>query len=607
MTFLNPYSLFGLLLVSVPVIIHLWFRKRLKKILFSSLLFLKNAEERRLKWLKLREILILICRCGFVATLFLALARPQLKSTFLKNRLASVYLIIDNSWSMAYGNNFSRMIEIAQNIIMRYSANSEFFVVPLCPQEELEEPFWTNRNGALQILKKIRLTYYSGQLKDVLMKYPIKDHRFPAEYLYLGDGQELVFKNLNPGDLRNFFWIKFPSGSNICITQVSLPDPITIPVDKYQLLVNIENFSHHNWRGTVEITANDFDIKQECKIPANEDLNLLFTLPIKIQRGIVIISEDSLTPDNRFFFSKSIPHKINLLLVGVDIYLTYALRPADRINSAFNIDGVNNLVGIDPRKYDVVILNGIKEISEGEAVRLETFLGQRNTGIIIFLGDELGENLKRFITRNLPIDILERVKLRGYATIDFLDFDYQPFSIFKETSGFRNIKFFEFFRTIANNGIRAKLSGNNPLVICNKNFSVVTTKFIEKNTDIMFHPFYIPFLHRMIYGAINRNPDNEYRIGDKIDTTKILKGHDGEYINKSELAIPGFYTLSGETIGVNIIPEEGNLKSLGEAGAKSLDIRLIDLEKISDRSDLSPFFLFCALVLILLEMILLVL
>ncbi len=606
MTFLNPYYLFGLLFTSVPVIIHLWFRKRLKKIYFSSLLFLKSAEEKRLQWLRLREILILILRCSFVAALFLSLARPQLRSTLFKNRLASVYLILDNSWSMAYGNNFNRMIEIARDIILRYSVNSEFFVVPLCPQEELGEPFWTDRIGALKILEGIKITHYSGQLKALFLRHPIREHRFPVEYLYLGDGQELVFQGLNPEDLRNLFWIKIPSGSNICITRVSLPDPITIPVDRYQLLVNIKNFSPHNWRGWVEITANDFDSKQECEIPADGDLDLLFTLPIEIGRGIVSISEDSLTPDNRYFFSKSIPQKIRVLLVGIDRYLTYALRPTERMGTPFRADGANTLSGIDLRKYDVIILNGIKEISKNEVRRLETFLGQKNTGIIILLGDDPGENLKEFITRNGGIDIKERVKLRGYATLDFLDFDYQPFSIFKETPGFKTIKFFEFFKTSAKNGIRARIAGNIPLVICNKNFSIVTTNFSEKNTDIMFHPFFVPFLHRLIYGVINKDLDNEYQIGDRIDPAVVVKGLDGEYIKKGEFTTPGFYTISQETVGVNVIPEEGNLKPIGEAVANSLNIKLLDLDKISGKGDLTPSLLFVAISMILAEMILLI-
>ena len=44
MIFLQPIYLIGLALTAVPIIIHLWFRKKLDKIPFSTLKIFKKSE-----------------------------------------------------------------------------------------------------------------------------------------------------------------------------------------------------------------------------------------------------------------------------------------------------------------------------------------------------------------------------------------------------------------------------------------------------------------------------------------------------------------------------------------------------------------------------------
>ncbi len=125
MTFLHPLYLLGISLIVVPIIIHLWFKKKLKKIPFSTLKFLKKSEAKRFGWLKFREIVILILRCLFITFLFLSLAKLQLKEKlFGAGRLSSVILIIDNSYSMAYGENFKLVKETADKLLSLYAPKS---------------------------------------------------------------------------------------------------------------------------------------------------------------------------------------------------------------------------------------------------------------------------------------------------------------------------------------------------------------------------------------------------------------------------------------------------------------------------------------------------
>jgi len=62
MIFLNPAILFGLLAASIPVIIHLFNLRKLKKIEFSTLTFLKELQKNKIRKIKLKQWILLALR-----------------------------------------------------------------------------------------------------------------------------------------------------------------------------------------------------------------------------------------------------------------------------------------------------------------------------------------------------------------------------------------------------------------------------------------------------------------------------------------------------------------------------------------------------------------
>jgi hypothetical protein len=76
MQFLQPFLLWGLPLVSVPLIIHLLNRLRHRSHPWGAMRFLVAATRSSVSNTKLRQLLILLCRMAAVAALCLFLARP---------------------------------------------------------------------------------------------------------------------------------------------------------------------------------------------------------------------------------------------------------------------------------------------------------------------------------------------------------------------------------------------------------------------------------------------------------------------------------------------------------------------------------------------------
>ncbi len=610
MIFLQPLFLLGILLSVVPIIIHLWFQKRLEKIPFSTIKFLKKSEAKRFGWLKFREILILVLRCLFVAFLFLSLAKPMLKGKlFGAGHLASVYLMIDNSYSMAYGENFESMNKIVHKLFSSYSSKSEFLVLPLCRTEDDDDAkaSWVSKKSAIEIIDNIQLSYKSGNIKTALSNLSTGEPRHRIQYIYIGDGQADNFRNF-PKELaeqNNFYWLKIPVGNNSGITKVHLKDPIAIPLDNYKLNVHVTNFSQNRWVGRVTLKANDYYFEEDCEIQPNHKREVEFLVPVAVRHGKVVLHDDSLVVDNAYYFSKSLPQRLKVLIVGSDKYLYSALSPTGDINLPLSLETCENLSAVDLRRFNVVILNGIYEIQEGDRIKLNNFILQTNKSVICFLGAEVGKNLRDFVSKCCTIE--KKISPKGYVTLDWVDHEHSIFSVFFGSTALKNIKFYHFQELVTqNNAIIAKLTGNYPLIITDNSLTVVATQFSPHATDIVYKTAFVPLLFRLIISTTYKKYDKEFYVGQKINTFEKIKAPTGEYLTKGkEFVYPGFYMANDETIAVNVDPEEGDLKILGEEAANVLNIHSISLDKDLNEGDLSTIFLYLALFALFLELTLL--
>ena len=80
MVFLNPAILFGLLAASIPVILHFLNLRKIKKVEFSTLTFLKELQKTKIKKIKFKQWLLLLLRILIILFLVSSFARPTLES-----------------------------------------------------------------------------------------------------------------------------------------------------------------------------------------------------------------------------------------------------------------------------------------------------------------------------------------------------------------------------------------------------------------------------------------------------------------------------------------------------------------------------------------------
>ena len=105
LAYLVTWQLFALggALASVPILIHLLSRRRVRRVDWAAMHWLLAAMKRHQRRLRMENWLILLLRVAAIVLLGLALARPVLTegAGVLARQKRSVYLVLDNSYSTA--------------------------------------------------------------------------------------------------------------------------------------------------------------------------------------------------------------------------------------------------------------------------------------------------------------------------------------------------------------------------------------------------------------------------------------------------------------------------------------------------------------------------
>jgi len=134
--FLYPLFLFGLAAASLPVLIHLLNRRRLKRIRFPAVRFILLSQKRISRSYRLRHWLLLALRTLAVICLALLLANPIFQTgagLFAGGGPVSLVIILDNSLSMTWsgdGNGFKQAKEAASLLVGELNDGDRAALIP---------------------------------------------------------------------------------------------------------------------------------------------------------------------------------------------------------------------------------------------------------------------------------------------------------------------------------------------------------------------------------------------------------------------------------------------------------------------------------------------
>ena len=149
LSFASPLLLWGLAAAALPLVIHLFFRRRPKPVPFPAIDFILRARQETRRRLRLKKILLFLARTSLLAAVALAIARPRLVAPEARAAQgpagpAAVAIVLDASASMGYrlggGTLFDRAKADALEVLTGLGSDEPATVVlcggPLVPQAE---------------------------------------------------------------------------------------------------------------------------------------------------------------------------------------------------------------------------------------------------------------------------------------------------------------------------------------------------------------------------------------------------------------------------------------------------------------------------------------
>lgn len=169
LVFLNSPLLWALGLASIPLIIHLLFRRRFRQIDWAPMKYLKLTIQRNRRRIQIEQLLLLLLRTALVIVLVCMISRPVLNASGIAGWLGgdtrtSHILLIDDSLSMGLSSGgksaFQRAIDLAVQSVEEVGRNDRLTLVrtsrpdsPLLREVDLVDP-----SESLNLLRSLQPT-----------------------------------------------------------------------------------------------------------------------------------------------------------------------------------------------------------------------------------------------------------------------------------------------------------------------------------------------------------------------------------------------------------------------------------------------------------------
>jgi Aerotolerance regulator N-terminal len=162
MTFLQPWFLWGLLAGVIPLLVHLFDRRRPRVVPFAALAFVIRSQKRAASRLRLKKILLYALRTLALVAVPLALARPtcsQSQTAALSKGLMATALVVDVSFATRYDGLQARVLQEAQAALASLSAEEPVALVVCNDNPRAVLPLGFERQPVLVALEELRPTY----------------------------------------------------------------------------------------------------------------------------------------------------------------------------------------------------------------------------------------------------------------------------------------------------------------------------------------------------------------------------------------------------------------------------------------------------------------
>ena len=604
MIFLNPAVLFGLIAASIPVLIHLLNLKKLKKIEFSTLSFLKELQKNKIRKLKLKQWLLLALRMLIILLVVTAFARPTLKGLALGGTTSAAkttaVFILDNTFSMSVvdpnGSYFNQAKQTIINLLGNLQEGDEAALILVSDQSNEEVKTTLNLDEFSKQVRETEISYSSGTINHAMIRAADilgKSKNFNKEIYLLSDFQKgrLAGEKSLPdlsrllNDKVKLYTFNFSGKKifNIGIDNLEVSTQIFEKEKPVSFSVTVTNYSDQSADNTVlSLFINGERSSQQSISLSGGESKVITMEAVAKSTGyndvFASLEDDDIVQDNKRYAFFYVPDKIPVAVFYADENDIKFIRTAlgltgEQGTVRLTEKNVDQISSFDLSQFDVVIIDGSGNNSGTD--RLKTYI-DNGGGLFIMPGENSDISGFSEFTSKLGFPGAEGAagklnETRNAVSFDKVEFDHPIFqNIFSNTDK-KNIQspdiYYHLKISTEGKGISIiTLSdgtsflgeykeGHGKALLLNTSPVLSWSNFPLKN---IFAPL---FLKSVFYLASKDRPENEYFAGLPVTVTlsnvafpqiKVMRpDKTEEFINLEKSGSLNYITYSKTNISGN--------------------------------------------------------
>jgi len=407
LSFLQSTFLMGLAALAVPLLIHLFFRLKTRRVSLGTIRFLRIAMEETARRRRVMQWLLLTLRMLFVALLVGLFARPYLGAASAAGRQKQIVILIDTSATMGLKGDHGRLIDQA--------VREATAIIDTAPEQaRIEVAFFddrmrpvasTNPGGASGRVASTQLqspanlygaTSYATAMqwaRDLCLKAPLGTHEFhlftdlqrsgldwteveslpPEVQAHLHDLGRTIVDNLAVTEIRTPRWWVRPGesppirasithGGTFVLPEVEIVLEIGRVAAERGLPANPDSSSPDGRRIEFSKLADRVTRRERIKLEPGTTSTLEFELP-QLSEGlwqgrVVVVHEDDLPFDNERYFAISATPAYRILIIDGGHSAPSIHRETHFLNAALKLSEDGDTYTESPFAPEVVTYTG---------------------------------------------------------------------------------------------------------------------------------------------------------------------------------------------------------------------------------------------------------
>lgn len=426
LVFANPVFLWALTAAAIPLMLHMFQRRKTVVTPFPTLRFLKAAQKRSSSRVRFENFLLWLLRTLLLLTLALAFAVPVIRTTaggsWLTRTRRDVAIVMDVSYSMNYEMDRGKVWDVckdaAASVVEGLFPGDRVCVYAAgdTPVPVIEKPT-SEHATVVQAIRALPCQSGSSKLDDAvamaLHALSQQDGRREQEVYILTDGQAIPWQGFRDaakqedqpkGDKKatitreqrdkvSFFALLAGAAQpdNACPSDVKVSPSLLLAGQTARINVRVA----HSGPAKQLSVGLDVDGQERGRRGVNADPDSESSLEFAVsglEPGVhiakVTTPQDALPEDDAFLFLLRVRKQLPALIVGpteATRYLKAALAPGASDDSVKQVSAAE-LDGIDLRDYQAVFLCDVFPLAGQAIMRIEEYA---KTGgvVIIFPGD----------------------------------------------------------------------------------------------------------------------------------------------------------------------------------------------------------------------------